>query len=481
MQNRANNLSDMLSLLDTVDQMRHKDGELAVIADTVSYARELRERLISHYQKNGLSVSNEMIAKAIQMKLDSRFVFQEPEHNLSYRLATAYVNRAKAYPALGFIISLIIAASGALYGINDYHARQHRAEVAQIKHDEHQAQLTVEGQTQRADQLRKKVEGLTALAGPASGWDAAEKAKMVTKLDLVGEKNQEVLRHNPFPALNDHVSGTTLKAVKGKLQALNTGLVSRNEQVLGQAKRYLTERSALKHLTAEYNHLSAAAAGAHWPGALKGVIQNHLGDAQSSLSEGDVAGTRQALASVQRSKQEYALAQTALKRAEQTVSGDQSLSLTKDAKSALNQALKGVKAAFSSGDYASASGQALALEHLSKKIRTGYRLMVVDQSGVKSGVWRYYRNRNNRSYYLVVQAINDQGKVLTLPIRDQENGRTTETKRFAVQVSRAQYEAVKRDKLDDGIIQHKLVGIKRPGALHPKYKMDVVGGDITHW
>ena len=43
------------------------------------------------------------------------------------------------------------------------------------------------------------------------------------------------------------------------------------------------------------------------------------------------------------------------------------------------------------------------------------------------------------------------------------------------------YDAVRRDKTDDGIIKNRKVGEKRRGRLDVDYAMPVLGGTITQW
>ena len=50
-----------------------------------------------------------------------------------------------------------------------------------------------------------------------------------------------------------------------------------------------------------------------------------------------------------------------------------------------------------------------------------------------------------------------------------------------MRVSREVYEAVARDRLDDGIVQRNQFGVKRRGTLAIEYQMPFEGGFITKW
>jgi hypothetical protein len=48
-------------------------------------------------------------------------------------------------------------------------------------------------------------------------------------------------------------------------------------------------------------------------------------------------------------------------------------------------------------------------------------------------------------------------------------------------VPEAVYEAVRRDKTDDGIVRSNILGIRKRGKLAIDYQMPAEGGFITRW
>jgi hypothetical protein len=79
---------------------------------------------------------------------------------------------------------------------------------------------------------------------------------------------------------------------------------------------------------------------------------------------------------------------------------------------------------------------------------------------------------------LVVEAITPQGKRLTMPITSEENGKIYEVQQWGLRVDESLYDKVRQDKLDDGIIENNLFGIKERGYLTPRYLMPTTGGAI---
>ncbi len=64
---------------------------------------------------------------------------------------------------------------------------------------------------------------------------------------------------------------------------------------------------------------------------------------------------------------------------------------------------------------------------------------------------------------------------------NEETGRVETVSKWGVRVGREVFDAVRRDKNDDGIIQRNRMGEKRRGYLDIDYQMPVLGGAITQW
>ncbi len=122
------------------------------------------------------------------------------------------------------------------------------------------------------------------------------------------------------------------------------------------------------------------------------------------------------------------------------------------------------------------------LDGLRQELTREYILTIVSRTGEPTGVWRRPPGANYaRNYYLIVEAIALDGRKLSLPIHNEENGITETVSIFGVRVSREVYEAVAQDRLDDGIVQGNQFGVKRRGKLAVEYQMQFEGGFLTKW
>jgi hypothetical protein len=140
------------------------------------------------------------------------------------------------------------------------------------------------------------------------------------------------------------------------------------------------------------------------------------------------------------------------------------------------------EAALARGDASSARAIVTELDALRDQLATTWELRIISREGEASGVFRIPDvNTGARNYYLIVEAVTPDGRVVSRPIRNEETGRTETVSTFGVRVPEQVYDAVRRDKSDDGIIQDNIVGEKPRGALEPVYTMPVMGGMITRW
>jgi hypothetical protein len=121
-----------------------------------------------------------------------------------------------------------------------------------------------------------------------------------------------------------------------------------------------------------------------------------------------------------------------------------------------------------------------SLDELHAKLVQTYQLRIV-----ANGTTGFYRISNEfegaRNHYIVVEAIAPDGNTLTLPVTNEETGRVDRVKTWGVRVPQATFDAVARDKRDNGIIENRIMGEKLRGELDPRYKMQVLGGAVTSW
>lgn len=140
------------------------------------------------------------------------------------------------------------------------------------------------------------------------------------------------------------------------------------------------------------------------------------------------------------------------------------------------------RAALALGDAPAGRTAIAAIESLRAELARAYELRIVSRPGESSGVWRIPDvNSGARNYYLIVEAVTPDGAKLSLPIASEEDGSTRTVDMWGVRVDEETFDAVRRDKGADGIVDDNVVGVKPRGSLDVAYTLPVLGGAITAW
>ena len=153
-----------------------------------------------------------------------------------------------------------------------------------------------------------------------------------------------------------------------------------------------------------------------------------------------------------------------------------------EARERAEQYLKQGQVALRENDTKAAEEAIASLKDLRAQLEQEYTVRIVSRLDESSGVWRMPElNINARNYYIIVEAVIADGSTLTLPVRNEEDGKTYKVSKWALRVSEQLYQQIAADKKDDGIIQQRDFGVKRRGQLKPEYAMPTTGATITAW
>jgi hypothetical protein len=155
---------------------------------------------------------------------------------------------------------------------------------------------------------------------------------------------------------------------------------------------------------------------------------------------------------------------------------------TDDARATATEFLNAGKVALREENKEVAKDAMAALTDLRTALEQEYTLRIVNRPGEKTGVWRIPDvNQQARNYYIIVEGVDAGGKALTVPIQNEETGRTERVEKWGLRVNEDVFNAVADDKKDDGIIEKDRFGYKKRGHIVPEYEMPTTGRAITTW
>lgn len=158
------------------------------------------------------------------------------------------------------------------------------------------------------------------------------------------------------------------------------------------------------------------------------------------------------------------------------------LAKTDQARETAERHFKAGQAALRNEDRDSAREAIAQLEDVRAILDQEYTVRIVNRPGENTGVWRIPdMNTGARNFYIIVEALDPTGRVLTVPIRNEETQKTERVTQWGLRVDEGTFRAVAEDKRDDGIIERDRFGAKARGELVPRYEMKTTGGAITSW
>lgn len=114
------------------------------------------------------------------------------------------------------------------------------------------------------------------------------------------------------------------------------------------------------------------------------------------------------------------------------------------------------------------TGQA---EQLLSTLRAAYDVRIVNRPGEFSRLWFYStNNREERWYYVVVEAVDSQGHPVALPIRGENGGESRDVSVWGERVDKAFYDRIGAEK-QEGTLHDVIFARKLPGFLAIKYSL----------
>lgn len=490
-------LQDALLTMDVVDQLRYRNAEMKVLADSGHDKAALKRRLLELYRSQGIEVSDEILEAGIQAQREQRYLYTAPRGSKAW-LARRWIDRARllkwalavALALLVLVALLVMARSFGAFvhdinvqnnvqALNDKVAAQQQEAVAARALLAAQEQA-LQGLLPRASASGDRLQPLTESAQAA----LAEAQRHFAELPAAMAALPTLVRKDKLTRLSSGGSATGERAA-----------AQVEQQRLAAAQRLANARDTLPALTERVNILvqaveaselldttnTAAKAARLTPDAEQVRARAYTGG-DVALRAGDMAAAGQAVSTLKdliSSADTLAALNDRLARLKADglatgVAGED----RKRFERALDQAARLIRV-----ETLAEAGPALdEVSQLVGLLSQTLVYRIVNRDDERTGVWRYNEKANGgRNYYLVAEALDEAGNAAELPIRNEETGKEERVSVFAVRVPQATYNRVAADKQDNGIIEDDLIGSKPRGSLSPRFRMSTTGGYITEW
>ncbi|AZL75351.1 DUF6384 family protein [Pseudomonas oryziphila] len=473
-------LSEQMGAMALVDELRHRDMELQDHLDLPRRRAEVAERIRAYYQNNGIHYEDAQVEEGVRAFFSRRLVFEAPaltrKDQLLVRLA---MNRRALLTLVGAVLmigTLMLCSAGiremartgeAIVAVNDL------AKDDQALHQ----QLTLAQQrlAELQARLRRQPEPAVAVL--------LEQAR-----SLLPASERHFTLEWSATAINstnrDQVKAEAVRArvpLDQALQALATcqALFTTVEGIYQQRERLSRLRES--------------------PGFL--AARPHFAELDSQAQAAD-----QQLRSIRQPEQLLAVENLISQLNTQVDAASGPLAIL-DRQRQLLQRLKGMPlnsadrqqlmaqaglaaSAVDKRDWPAVEASLAQLQRYLDFTAQPLTVDIVDRPGIKSGVERCYEqadcspgSERGKSWYLVVEALDASGSQVEVPVTSVEDGEQRWSNLFAVRISRAEYLKVKDDKLDDGHIGQRRIGLKPANALSLRFNARVSGKPdmILNW
>lgn len=493
-----NQVRAMLSVMDTVD--RHL-SESAVLSEASNPAAEaaLRAKIRAQYEAQGVEVSDAMLDAALTARREGRYTFR-PEVGARAKLALLWVRRYAVLSSLAFSIGVAGVAQFAYTAAVVWPAQ--RAEAQRIADAEEADRLLIESSndaSRRAAgaevQLRAEIEAMPArIEASVSAARSARKPERISPaVRRLADEAERGLRDARASLVA--VGGWTARSASDVGQARQ--LKADADHYLfgsgGEARGVQGGLTATKHANGSLAELGALTGSSERLEGANDQVQA-LGSATSklpmvaaayasgdkSLRDGDAKGADRA------SEQLVELVKTAGALADVRSRSDELVAQGRDTQPdgagsrALESAYGAVGAALAEGKLGAARQRQAALGEIVTMLQVEGELTIMQRP--KSGQERISDDDPTaKNYYALVQLLGRGGEPITLPIKNEETGATDRVSAFGVRISRADWDALKRDKKDNQIIDNALFARKKRGSIEFDFVMKPAGGYITRW
>jgi len=467
-----------LKIMDVATAVRQQREQVSKHLDIEEQKKDIIKRLKATYEVTGEKLTDEEIEAAIDSFFSGLYSFKEPEKDFSYKLAEKYIDRGRifrTYVAPGLVAAGVITVTvlGALAIRSSYkHGQEEKVEKA------------VEQAYKRKNIFERQIKGLQA--NDAAGLDKIVSEAFIT-LSNTGFFFQN---YCPEGVADKHVTQENYKEVGEKLENVKASLISveyrlkKGSELVSYEQGLVSEKKTLDLQIKEIRDMKP-------PWQLKKKAEMFYSEGIVAVESRELEQARQysrQLAEIKTSTQKFAVLPD---QVEKLYTSIKSVAKEDKAIETANGYYKDAQTHIESGDVDLLNASVLQLKDLDALLRQEYTLRIVSRRGVKSGIDRYYtdeRGRRASGHYLILEAVNSRGQTMPIRIMNEENGRTQAVNMWGERVPNAVYERVKRDKLDNGIINNNIFGKKQKGYLEPvvimedtKGKILERAGQITRW
>jgi hypothetical protein len=467
-------IKSFLTMMDVASAIRKQKEEIDKQLNIDETKADLRKRILETSKVTGESLTEDEVNLAIESYFSGLYSFKEPERNLGYALAGLYVNRdeiSNKYVKPAVAVALLGALSWSTVKL-----------VMTIRSGllEDKVEKSVKSEYNKKMKLQNKLN----ILNKSQDKEILENANI--SKDILKGTDKFFMEYCSDGTPEDDVTRQNYKNVEQQLSIASGELdkagsyIEKGEGIIKLNDGLIATRKGLELLINEIKNNNP-------PKQLMTQAESHYQNGIASIEKKNLSQAKEYynnLNGVKTDAKEFAVLPSEADRLYNAIKSialenaaiEQADNLYRESKlSAENVNVKQLRQAV---------GNLGSLDNL---LEQEYKITIVSREGVKSGIDRYYKGELS-GYYLIVEARDSKGNAIQKQIKNVEDGKTYNVTMWGEKVSKAVYERVKQDKMDDGIVNDNIFGTKQRGYMNDSISMKgengkplQKAGQITSW
>jgi hypothetical protein len=460
---------DMLSVSDIIDTIRAEDRAVDFELGAEDRRKALIQRVKEQKAKEGVQVTDDVIAAAVERLDQQRFTFQPMKSGVNRALATGYIRRGRYFRNSAIALGVVVIGTvGYNVGYDQLVTKPRQATIAR--------------ELAAKEEAARKLETDLTVRLPAELKAAVSSA--VVAADRVGDTQAKAnIDSRNTEALGAIAARNVQSAERAIGQISDIEIDMRNKE---QVAKQLAQALAVlpSQLKAAYTSAFAVASAVSDRQAVSEIEARNT-EGQGAIAARNIDGAQRAisgLAAIESRLRQVQVRQQLVAEAASFVS-EQQASLVRSggrfddgAQTALNRRLGLVSDAADEGNAQQMREAMTSYKNLVTYAQNEAKIRIVNRRGVRAGV-----ERDGTRWYLVVEAMVG-GKAVPVEIGNKEDGIAQTVPYWGIRVSKRQYDRVLEDYQDDKIIDNDKAGIKPKGSLDVRWSLDTIDNQtITRW
>jgi hypothetical protein len=461
-------LHDQIGVMGIIDKLRHEKVKLSELLSISEQREAIQKRIEAYYQAQGVEVDTATIEEGIRVWFADRLTapLNEPT-----RLEAIYMNRShwlsKNKYGLKVSLGLIVVGLCLNYGFEDYQHRQYQKLVGKY-------QLLVKEYDDVSLELHAHREDVASISNPAlDALMRAHTSQHNAALALSESLKNDVQAIDNLIAVKNFDSNyaSIMTDFSGKMIAYNQEKynldkahkkIAETQRISMQFARFEEQNKALY---AQYPALNQASLSLKQllesPESTHEKIKTSFASLQEKIAFASVVNQKLAKAEAIRAHLlSFKLSQYETQKVEGLYAEIRTSLVTLDKNT---------------------DGGFKYFESLGDIIGVDLQLLVNPDGKGKTGVERTYDTSGGKSWYIIAGAVKPSGEVVDVLVKNRETGVLEKVSKFGVKVSHAKYQAVGRDKKDDGVVRDNVLANKPAGSIEFSPLNDVEIEYLTRW